>query len=216
MDVATPILPPLEAPLQAVAADGYAYVADVLPAPWIDRLAGEAERESMRPVPEEVGPVRQRALQQTVAIDSAAHPVVAGLADALVAAVRTLAGLGEFRPNEASFLRYEGPETGISPHRDHARHRLLVAVFTLRGVARFAVVADRAGRQVIAEQDTGPGDLWLLRAPGLDGVEDGRPLHTVGPPRRGPRLSLALRMNARRGEGASFAPGGHPGGAEAC
>ena len=35
----------------------------------------------------------------------------------------------------------------------------------------------------------------LLRAPGLGGIEDGRPLHAVTGPVRGQRTSLGFRMD---------------------
>lgn len=197
-----PELPSLREPLVRVASRGWARVPAALADDWIDRLLDEFEPAAAAPVPEEVGPVRQQAREATVPVDDPGHPalraLVSSLESAVVAHAGTVEGLGDWRPTEASYLHYRGADAGITPHRDRSRHRLLVAVFTLHGRAPFAIVEDRAGTGVLAEWTTAPGDLCLLRAPGLAGRPDGRPLHRVGAP-VDKRISLGLRMN--RGAG---------------
>jgi len=67
-------------------------------------------------------------------------------------------------------------------------------VFTLAGSARFSVCADRSGN-VLEEWEAASGSLVLLRGPGFDGVEDGRPFHCVQGPVSGERYSLTFRVN---------------------
>jgi hypothetical protein len=198
-----PLLP-LGAALAETGRQGYARVPGALSGAWRTALVAEVVTWDFAPVPEQVGEVRQRAEELAVRLEDATLPVTASLAAALARAVvsaRTgIEGLACYRPNEATYQRYRGPDAGISPHRDFTNHRLLVAVFTLAGRARFRVVADRTGNEELAAWQTQPGDLCLLRGPGFGGEPDGRPLHAIGPPLEGERLSLAFRMTASRGE----------------
>ncbi|MGH9004930.1 MAG: hypothetical protein ACRDYV_17545 [Acidimicrobiia bacterium] len=172
---------------------------------WLVDLLAEVDGHRFCPVAEQVGQVRQRAEELVVPVGKAGYPVTARLAAALHAAASPrsprLLGLERFVPNEAVYLRYRGRAAGISPHRDHKRYAVLIAVFTLLGEARLSVVADRAGEHVLASWLTAPGDLFLLRASGFGGDEDRRPLHAVGPPTGYERVSLTLRMDTRRGWG---------------
>jgi hypothetical protein len=177
---------------------GYAWVPNVLRTTWVDALRAEVEGREFTSLPDEVGQVRQGAEELVVAVGDPELPVMAQLARALRHAVVSAGsdlGFGRYQPQEATYLRYRGPGAGISPHRDAKRYLLLVAVFTLVGMAPFRVVADRAGREVLASWLTVPGDLCLLRAPRLGGEAEGRPLHAVGPPRDSERLALAFRMS---------------------
>lgn len=197
-----PGLPSLREPLLTVASRGWTCLPGALSDDWIRRLLDEFEPAAAAPVPEDVGRVRQQAREMTVSVGDPEHPSVRALASSLRSAVLAQAeaveGLGDWRPNEASYLHYRGADAGITPHRDRSRHRLLVAVFTLVGRAPFAIVGDRAGTTVLAEWTTAPGDLCLLGAPGLAGRADGRPLHRVGAP-ADERISLGLRMNRAAG-----------------
>lgn len=197
-------LPSLAAALGATRRRGYAHVPGALPAAWRRALTAEAVTREFAPVPEQVGEVRQRAEEVAVRVGDPTMPVTAALAAAVRRAVRSgtvgIQGLGRYRPNEATYQRYRGPDTGISPHRDFKNHRLLVTVFTLSGRAWFRIVADRAGNDELAAWQMQPGDLCLLRAPGFDEQPDGRPLHAVGPPLDGERLALGLRMRVSSGE----------------
>src|SRR5919201_1067611 len=96
-------------------------------------------------------------------------------------------------PNEIGVARYRPGSIGITPHLDGKWYRRLVAVITVYGRSRFAICRSRAG-DVTADWRPGPGDLVLLRAPGLGGIRDGRPFHFVEGPARGVRCSLGVRM----------------------
>lgn len=201
-------LPALAPALAETRRRGYARVPGALSEAWQAALVAEVATREFTPVLEQIGEVRQRAEGLAVRVGDPALPVTGALAAALRRAVVSgtvgIQGLACYRPNEATYHRYRGPDAGISPHRDFRNHRLLVGVFTLAGRARFRIVADRAGNEELAAWQTQPGDLCLLRAPGFDGEPEGRPLHAVGPPLDGERLSLAFRM-AATGEP------GHPG-----
>jgi hypothetical protein len=81
------------------------------------------------------------------------------------------------RFNISALHRYPPGRLGISPHRDSARSINLVAIFVLEGKGRFFVCRDRDGRDAM-DLPNAPGDLILLRAPGLIGA-DVRPFHGV-------------------------------------
>lgn len=113
----------------------------------------------------------------------------------------------DFLPNEATVMTYRGEGSGIGPHLDRRRYRELVAIFSIAGRARLDLVADREGRELLRGWDCRPGDLVVLRAPGLGGVADGRPLHRVIGPARGSRTSISLRADS---VGAETAWGAEP------
>lgn len=187
--------------LEQVRRNGFARVASALPAAWRDELVEETDGHPFLALPEKVGRVRQEAEELVLEADDGRLPAMVALARALHRSVRAgapaSAGLSSFTPLQATYMRYRGGTAGVSPHLDGKCYSLLVCIFTLRGEASFSVLADRAGTQVLARWTTAPGDLCLLRGPGFGGTEDGRPLHSVGPPRGGDRTSLTFRMNAR-------------------
>lgn len=103
-----------------------------------------------------------------------------------------------WKPNDTAIQYYHPSQTvGIDPHRDYARDRLLVAVATLTGKADFHIELDEDNGKKWSKRKLEPGDLVLLRAPGLTGAEEDRPYHRIDPPTRDPRVSLALRHNNR-------------------
>ncbi|MGD9537425.1 MAG: hypothetical protein AB7P52_17985 [Alphaproteobacteria bacterium] len=83
----------------------------------------------------------------------------------------------EFAINDLVVQRYAAGSAGISPHRDHRRYVGLVALLPLSGAGRFYVCDDRAGAKP-RPLPAAPGDLILLRAPGLFGRTD-RPFHAL-------------------------------------
>jgi hypothetical protein len=95
-------------------------------------------------------------------------------------------------------MRYPDKGAGISPHRDSRRFTQMIAIISLSGSADFRIVADRSGREIIQRWRCLPGDLVLLRGPGLSDPLDGsdpRPLHSVSSSTQGGRLTVAFRMD---------------------
>lgn len=183
--------------LDRVARDGVARVRGALPdALRHDLLAGaQTAPEQFLSLPRRTNRVVQGADQLTVRIGDPAHPCLNALAGSLSWA---LGGdddpdMRRFSPTEGRYMRYVGPASGLGAHRDGKCYRLVVCVFSLAGRALFTVLGDAATRpcRLLVE----PGDLVLLRAPGLRGTPDGRPRHAVGPARDGERVSLTVRMN---------------------
>jgi hypothetical protein len=82
------------------------------------------------------------------------------------------------RFNSMVLQRYEEDSLGITPHKDGLRYINLVCVFVIGGRGRFYVCSDRSGRDA-KEVDASPGNVILMRAPGLFGAEDNRPFHYV-------------------------------------
>ena len=81
---------------------------------------------------------------------------------------------------------------GITPHRDHARYRIVVAIFLLTGDGNFCTCDDRKGVGAKTIPAV-PGDLLLMTAPGLVEEKPG-PLHFVnGVTRR--RRTIGLRYD---------------------
>jgi hypothetical protein len=191
----------LREPLARTARSGAAFVSDALTAGFRGRLQEEVDRGPFRPLPEEIGPVRQETEAFEVGGRLSGYPLLAELRRALVRAVREqgrgIRGLSTWRPTEISVQRYRGGAVGITPHLDGKRYRRLVAIFTILGTARFTVCRDRGG-EPLEEWETVPGSLVLLRGPGLGGLRDGRPFHRVSGPEDGLRYSVGFRMEVRR------------------
>jgi hypothetical protein len=80
--------------------------------------------------------------------------------------------------NSSVLQRYEEGSIGITPHKDGLGYVNLVCVFVVGGRGRFYVCSDRSGRDA-KEVDAPPGNVILMRAPGLFGAEDNRPFHYV-------------------------------------
>jgi hypothetical protein len=95
------------------------------------------------------------------------------------------------RLTELRLQKYAPGSLGITPHRDGSRFCNLVCVLLVGGNGRFAVCADRSGRDA-RDLDTTPGRLLLLRAPGFLGSAE-RPFHYVTDIRE-ERYTCALRQ----------------------
>jgi hypothetical protein len=80
--------------------------------------------------------------------------------------------------NSMVLQRYEKRSIGITPHKDGLKFINLVCVFVIGGRGKFYVCSDRSGRDA-REVDASPGNLILMRAPGLFGARDNRPFHYV-------------------------------------
>lgn len=101
--------------------------------------------------------------------------------------------LADFAVVDVEVQRYRAGSRGITPHRDHLRYVRLVSVFSLGAPAEFRICRDRGGTPIRTYR-LESGDLFLMRAPGFDGSDPARPLHTVFGPEDGVRYSIGLRM----------------------
>ena len=150
------------------------------------------------PFGETFGSVRQQIDGYDVPVPDDAFPVLTRFTRDLGALVRrqgrAIRGLRTWFPNEVGIAHYVPGSIGITPHMDGRWYRRLVVVATITGRARFAICGSRDPDDVVEEWRSAPGDLVLMRGPGLAGARDGRPFHLVEGPRRGERLSLGIRM----------------------
>jgi hypothetical protein len=188
----------LQPSVQEAAAVGHCLVRGVLSPARAGELLDEVALGSFTPLEPRVGTVDQRGEAFTIEADDDEFPLVAELVSELAAEVRGsgIPGTAEYSASEVGCQRYLDARSGISPHMDQRRYRLLVAVFTLVGEARFSVFEDRSAATVVRAWTTQRGDLCLLRAPGLAGHADGRPTHSVRGPTTGARVSVTARMNS--------------------
>lgn len=193
----------LHAGLDAARRSGAAFVEGALTATFREQLAAEVRAGPFAAMSAYEGRAQQEGdlyhLRADDPDDLAAYPSLRQLRDELVAAVRDRGRLPELAgwlPNEIHVQRYPERALGITPHLDFKRYHLLIGIVTAAGSAPFTWCADRSGT-VYEQWQAGPGSLVLLRAPGLGGVDDGRPLHTVSGPEAGERISVTFRMNTR-------------------
>jgi hypothetical protein len=180
---------------------GHALVSSAISADVLRRLRGEIGRGPFRPFRESFGEVRQQIDGYDIPIPANGFPVLTSLCRDLRDSVRSqggsVRGLAGWVPNEVGVTHYVPGSIGITPHKDGKWYRRIVVVATVYGRAPFAICGSRDPRDVLERWIAGPGDLVLMRGPGLAGVRDGRPFHLVEGPRRGERLSLGIRMSVR-------------------
>jgi hypothetical protein len=183
--------------LAETASRGYAYVADALDPSFRRALDHEIDSGPWRRFEHGHGKVRMRIEGFDLDLPTSGYPAIAVLRDELERIVRrdggATRGLATWRPNEAGAVRYRPGVMGITAHMDGRWYRRLVVVVTVRGTAPFSVHQTREAPAVETWTATA-GGLTLMRAPGLGGVRDGRPFHSIPGPERGTRISLALRM----------------------
>ncbi|MYB75549.1 MAG: hypothetical protein F4X83_00295 [Chloroflexi bacterium] len=105
--------------------------------------------------------------------------------------------LENWEADELSFHLYDDQEVGLSRHRDNLRFIGLVAIVAIEGECDLVIT--HKGQDMISP--VLPGDLCLLRAPGLiDTDEEIRPEHSVQNLKTETRLSMMLRANDRPAE----------------
>jgi hypothetical protein len=165
------------------------------------RLASSADAlPGWRPARPVVGAGERQVFQdftltQDFPEDSAYRAAAAAIAAALSEGARRLQPNplpSDFCINDLILQRYAPGSRGITPHRDHLRYRGLVALVVVSGDGRFCLCADRNGtaaREIAAR----PGDLLLMRAPGLAGSTE-RPFHFLDRI-TAERLSFGLRWD---------------------
>lgn len=108
------------------------------------------------------------------------------------ALARARIGLSQWRVNDVSIQSYGDPAAGIGWHRDFARDKHLVVVFTVSGAAVVKVIDDNGHARELCAQSRSV--LCLLGPDPISG-SDPRLAHTVGPPLTNEtRTSIALRM----------------------
>jgi hypothetical protein len=191
----------LRAALRACARVGHARVTQAVPDTFLRKLRAELDARSFRPFGESFGPVRQQIDGYDVELPAPAFPLLTAwcrrLTDLVHDQGRGVRGLATWAPNEVGIAHYVPGSIGITPHMDGRWYRRLVVVATVYGRAPFAICGSRDPDDVVERWVAGPGDLVLMRGPGLGGRRDGRTFHVVEGPRRGERLSLGIRMSAR-------------------
>ena len=102
--------------------------------------------------------------------------------------------LANWEADELSFHLYDDERVGLSRHRDNMRFIGLVAIIALNGECDLVIT--HQGQDIALPVI--PGDLCLLRAPGLiDSDTEVRPEHSVQNLRTATRLSMMLRANNR-------------------
>lgn len=184
--------------LRECAESGHARVADAIEPDFLRRLGAELNAGPFRPFRESFGQVRQQIDGYDVEVPSPTFTVLGALCRELGALIRLhgrgIRGLATWRPNEVGIAHYVPGSIGITPHLDGKWYRRLVVVATVYGRAGFAICGSRDPADVVHRWTSVPGDLLLMRGPGLAGARDGRPFHLVEGPRRGERLSLGIRM----------------------
>ena len=187
----------LTRPLRETASRGFAYVPDALDPSFRRALDREVDAGPWQRFEHDEGAVRMQIEGFDLDAPMDGFPAIAALRGALEETVRrdghAIRGLATWRPNEAGAVRYRPGAMGITAHMDGKWYRRLVVVVTVRGTAPFSVHETRNGPPIATWTATA-GGLTLMRAPGLGGVRDGRPFHSIPGPKRGTRISLALRM----------------------
>jgi hypothetical protein len=180
---------------------GAAFIEAALDREAARNVALESSRGTFERLAEREGTARQDGEYFMLAGDMDGYPLIEHLCRELKTIIiekgSHITGLESWHPNEAWIQRYRGAGAGITVHKDLKRYRLLIAVFTVTGTATFTVCQNRAGDAETVWQ-AGSGSLVLLRGSELGGVDDGRPLHAVGAPGHGERISVSFRMNSRR------------------
>jgi hypothetical protein len=186
--------------LSRVKNDAAAWIPNALEESFRRRLRSEVDAGPFRPMSGTFGKVEMEIDGYDVPAPMDGFPLMLELSRELGSLVRTsgahVRGLATWIPNEIGVTRYRPGSLGITPHLDGKWYRRLVAVITVYGRSRFALCRTREG-DVTADWRPGPGDLVLLRAPGLGGFRDGRPFHLAEGPTRGTRCSLGVRMSVR-------------------
>ena len=184
--------------LGACARVGHARVTSAVPTDVLRRLRAEIESRPFHPFGESFGEVRQQIDGYDIQVPASEFPVLTALCRDLRVAVRSqgrgVRGLVSWAPHEVGVTHYVPGSIGITPHRDGKRYRRMVVVATVYGRAPFAICGSRDPQDIVDRWISGPGDLVLMRGPGLAGARDGRPFHLVEGPRREERLSLGIRM----------------------
>ena len=195
----------LRSALSTCARFGHARAPSGIDGTFLDALREEVDAGPFKPFGESFGPVRQQIDGYDVDLPAPAFPLLTSLCRGIRARVRAdgrgIRGTATWTPNEVGIAHYVPGSIGITPHMDGKWYRRLVVVVTVYGRAPFAICGSRDPDDVVERWIAGPGDLVLMRGPGLASHRDGRPFHLVHGPVEGERLSVGIRMARRRDRG---------------
>ena len=168
-------------------------------------LLHEAEGFAYAPEPEIVGSGERVVRQQMGTCDAFAEgslylllkDAFQTLCDEAFVHVVPYPFASRLRFTDIALQKYDRGSLGITPHRDGLRYCNLICVFMIGGQGRFAVCADRSGRDT-RPLDASPGNVILLRAPGFLGSPE-RPFHSVTDIEE-TRYTCGLRQQCLRGQ----------------
>jgi hypothetical protein len=185
--------------LETVRMHGAAFIEHALSDPFLDQLRADTDAVPYEPLPAQEGRARQQGEIHAVHGTTSSYSTIDRLRAALVKLVHThgaaILGCSDWQPNATTIQRYQPGALGITPHLDLKRYHYLVAIVTAAGSAAFTICKNRAG-DPLTTWAAAAGSLVILRAPGLDHNDDGRPLHTVSGPEQGHRVSVSYRMDS--------------------
>ncbi len=106
--------------------------------------------------------------------------------------------LASWKADELSFHLYDDEHVGLSKHRDNLRFIGVIAIASIDGSCDLVISSDDGSETALAVE---PGDLCLLRAPGLiNANQEIRPEHSVQHLRTPTRTSMMLRANTKPDE----------------
>lgn len=181
---------------------GGVHIPSVLTIEQSAKLIFELESAQFTAIDQKYEVVREKSSIFEISLPSEQYPVIDWLSRQLVNQVGHQAPeLGAWVPNEATVMRYESKDSGISPHRDMGYNYGLIAVFTLEGSATLSVLLDES--DIKGDRDTfhplrrfraGPGSLTLLRGDNFPGTDEQPALHAITAPEEGTRTSVSFRM----------------------
>lgn len=109
--------------------------------------------------------------------DSLFHKVADDFAELLYRKSSTNSFASPLCFNEFNLQRYDKGSLGVTPHKEGKSCRNLVAVFILKGNAKYAICKDRGGTDP-RYFDTTPGNVIVMRGVGFYGKND-QPMHFV-------------------------------------
>jgi hypothetical protein len=184
--------------LQTVRSHAAAFIEQAMTAASLDELRIHTNALRFEPMAAHEGRARQEGEIHVIHGSGDRYPPIQRLHDRLVELVHThgreIPGCADWHPNEISIQRYHPGALGITRHLDLKRYHYLVAIITAHGTAAFTICKNRDG-DPLTTWPAAAGSLILLRGPGLDGIHDGRPLHTVSGPPTDHRVSVSFRMD---------------------
>lgn len=187
--------------IHRTAVEGAALVKGVIKGEFLKQLIKELEAGPFEKAAEDIATVKQNFDRYAFFEEAPGMPLLSQMQLFTQSLIRLSAAdypiLAEWTAKDIVIQRY-GQDGLLTAHKDLRRHPYLIASFTLTGSCRFELLDNRNGK-ITKTMIPEPGDLVLLRAPGLanDKSVDDRPFHQVSGSLdpRVPRLSLVFRDN---------------------